>query len=47
MSNDVITFVNEGDVFRELGEKSGRWVKILTPDGKEVWISTKVIQAAE
>ncbi len=44
MGNDVVTYVKEGDVFRGLGEKQGRWVKIETPDGKEGWISTKVIR---
>lgn len=42
MSNDVITVVKEGDEFSGLGEKSGRWIKILAPDGKQGWISTKV-----
>jgi hypothetical protein len=40
MGNDVVTFVKEGDVFKGLGEKQGRWEKIQAPDGKEGWIST-------
>ncbi|MFI5324081.1 MAG: SH3 domain-containing protein, partial [Thermodesulfobacteriota bacterium] len=47
MGNDVVTVVNEGDVFSGLGEKNGRWVKIQAPDGKEGWISAKVIQVVE
>lgn len=47
MGNDVVTFVKEGDVFKGLGEKQGRWVKIETPDGKEGWISTKVIRETD
>jgi hypothetical protein len=46
MGNDVVTVVKEGDVFRGLGEKQGRWVKIQAPDGKEGWISAKVIREA-
>jgi hypothetical protein len=44
MGNDVVTVVKEGDVFKGLGEKQGRWVKIQAPDGKEGWISAKVIR---
>jgi hypothetical protein len=47
MGNDVITYVKEGDVFMGLGEKQGRWVKIQAPDGKEGWISTKVIRETD
>lgn len=47
MGNDIVTVVNEGDVFKGLGEQSGRWVKILAPDGKEGWISTKVVRVVE
>ena len=47
MGNDVVTFVKEGDVFKGLGEKQGRWVKIQAPDGKEGWISTKVIRETD
>lgn len=47
MGNDVVTYVKEGDVFMGLGEKQGRWVKIQAPDGKEGWISTKVIRETD
>ncbi len=47
MGNDVVTYVKEGDVFKGLGEKQGRWVKIQAPDGKEGWISTKVIRETD
>jgi hypothetical protein len=47
MGNDVVTVVKEGEVFIGLGEKQGRWVKIQAPDGKEGWISTKVIRETD
>jgi hypothetical protein len=46
MGNDIVTVVKEGEVFKGLGEKQGRWVKIQAPDGKEGWISGKVIREA-
>ncbi|HVY55444.1 MAG TPA: SH3 domain-containing protein, partial [Thermodesulfobacteriota bacterium] len=44
MGNDIVTVVNEGEVFSGTGEAQGRWVKIRTSDGKEGWISSKVIR---
>ena len=44
MGNDIVTVVQEGEVFTGTGEAQGRWVKIRTSDGTEGWISTKVIQ---
>jgi len=47
MGNDVVTVVKEGDVFSATGEAQGRWVRIRTSDGKEGWISTKVIRETD
>ena len=44
MGSDIVTIVKEGEVFKGLGEKHGRWVKIVASDGKEGWISEKVVR---
>ncbi len=44
MNHSVATVVLEGDEFAALGERRGVWIKIITPDGTEGWISKKVVR---
>ena len=44
MNHSVATVVLEGDEFAALGERRGVWIKVMTPDGTEGWISKKVVK---
>ncbi len=43
VSYDIVTSVKTGQEFQGTGGQSGHWITILTPDGKEGWISGKLI----
>lgn len=43
MNYDVVSVIRGGQEFHGTGEKRGRWVKVVTPDGSEGWISGKII----
>jgi|GEM_PF-1881257 len=44
INHSVSTVVLEGDEFVALGERRGIWIKVMTPDGTEGWISKKVVK---
>ncbi len=43
-NHDIVTVVRSGDKIRDLGERSGRWMKIETEDGKVGWVSSRIIK---
>ena len=43
MNYDIVSVVKGGQEFHGTGEKRGRWVQVVTPDGSEGWISGKII----
>jgi len=43
MNYDVVSVIRGGEEFQGTGEKRGRWVKVVTPDGSQGWISGKII----
>ena len=43
MNHEIVTVVKGGQQFKATGERQGRWYKIIAPDGKEGWISGKII----
>jgi len=43
MNYDVVSVIKGGQEFHGTGEKRGRWVRVVTPDGNEGWISGKII----
>jgi hypothetical protein len=43
MNYDVVSVIRGGQEFHGTGEKRGRWVKVVTPDGSKGWISGKII----
>jgi Bacterial SH3 domain len=44
INHSVATVVLEGDEFPAMGEKRGIWIKVMTLDGTEGWISQKVVK---
>jgi hypothetical protein len=43
MNYEVVSVIRGGEEFHGTGEKRGRWVKVVTPDGSQGWISGKII----
>ncbi|MEQ9618731.1 MAG: SH3 domain-containing protein [Deltaproteobacteria bacterium] len=44
MNHSIVTVVKRGQEFKGTGKRQGRWYKIIAPDGKEGWISGKIIR---
>lgn len=41
---DIVTVVRPGQEFQGTGGQHGHWITILTPDGREGWVSGKIIK---